>query len=187
VRRRIVLLSLVMLIVGAASIVGLLAIDGVRSMFEERAQVAQPYDEGETGRFGQHLRAIPALLDLPNGFGPLRYRLTFRFDPHNSYLNSFASGGWISGLAFLGLMLATTYVGLRLAWQPSPYQRHGQILFAAHLTFFVQAFQIDIDHWRHVYLVWGAIWGLEAARRRWLADRTEAAPSAATGGQPALT
>jgi hypothetical protein len=33
--------------------------------------------------------------------------------------------------------------------------------------FFLQAFQIDIDHWRHIYLLLGMVWGLEAARVRW--------------------
>jgi O-antigen ligase len=151
-----------------------MTLDGVESMVEERAHVIQPYDTGETGRFGQHLRAIPALLDRPNGFGPMRYKYMFRFDPHNSYLNSFASGGWIGGLAFLGLVLATTFVGLRLSLRPSPYQRHAQIFFAAHLTLVLQSFQIDVDHWRQVYLIWGAIWGLEVARVRWLATQRRA-------------
>jgi hypothetical protein len=186
VRRRIVLLSLVTTILGAASLIGLLAIDEVRGMFEERAHIVQPYDTGETGRFGQHLRAIPALLDRPNGFGPKRYHFMFRFDPHNTYLNSFASGGWISGIAFLGLVLSTTYVGLRLSFRPSPYQRYAQILFATHLTFVLQSFQIDIDHWRHVYLVWGAIWGLEAARLRWFTGLRSAGSDAWTDAHPSI-
>jgi hypothetical protein len=140
----------------------------VREMIEVRAQVVQDYDSGETGRFGIQLRSIPLLVERPNGFGPLRYRAWFGAEPHNTYLNAFGSGGWIGGFAFIGLMLATTYVGLRLSMTPSPYQRHAQIFFATHLTFILQSFQIDIDHWRHVYLVWGALWGLEAARLRWL-------------------
>jgi O-antigen ligase len=184
VRRRIVMLSLVATLLGSASIAGLLAIDNVRGMFEERAHIVQPYDTGETGRFGQHLRAIPALLDRPNGFGPERYRYMFRFAPHNTYLNSFASGGWIGGLAFLALVLATTYVALRLALRPTPYRRHAQILFATHLTFVLQSFQIDLDHWRHVYLVWGAIWGLEAARVRWLTGMRATGAAARTGAWP---
>jgi len=39
-------------------------------------QCVHARDTGEPGRFGQHLRAIPALLDRPNGFGPLRYLRT---------------------------------------------------------------------------------------------------------------
>jgi hypothetical protein len=33
--------------------------------------------------------------------------------------------------------------------------------------FVLQAMQIDIDHWRHVYMLFGMIWGMEAARRAW--------------------
>jgi hypothetical protein len=176
VRRRILWVSVLAGIVAAGSIVSLLTIQGVQTMFEERAQVAQPYDVGETGRFGQHARSIPALMERPNGYGPLRYRYYFRLDPHNAYVNSFASGGWISGFAYLLLILGTTWIGWRLAIRPSPYQRHGQILFAMHLTFVLQSFQIDLEHWRHIYLVWGAIWGLEAARLRWLAGQRYAAP-----------
>jgi hypothetical protein len=173
VRRRIALLSLVLLFVGAVSIVGLLTLDEVRSMFEMRAQT-QDYDLGETGRFGNQLRAIPLLLERPNGFGPLRFRAAFDFEPHNSYLGAFANGGWTTGLAFLALMLTTTYVGLRLCLRPSPYQRAAQIVWAMQLTFCVQSLQIDIDHWRHAFLVWGMIWGMEVARRRWLARQGQA-------------
>jgi hypothetical protein len=185
VRRRIALLSLALIAVGMISTAGLLAIDEVRSMAEARAQV-QDYDVGETGRFGNQLRAIPLLLERPNGFGPLRFRATFDFEPHNSYLGAFANGGWITGLAFIALMLTTTYVGLRLCLRPSPYQRAAQVVWAMQLVFFVQSFQIDIDHWRHAFLAWGMIWGLEAARRRWLADDDRQAVRSAWAGSPGL-
>ena len=176
VRRRIVVVTIAASLIGAASIVGLVATDAVGEMIAVRAQAVQDYDSGETGRFGIQLRSIPLLVERPNGFGPLRYRTHFGAEPHNTYLNAFASGGWIGGFAFIGLMLTTTYVGLRLSLSPSPYQRHAQVFFATHLTFILQSFQIDIDHWRHVYLVWGALWGLEAARLRWLRTGTPMPP-----------
>ncbi len=176
VRRRIVLVTFVATLAGTASIAGLLATGEVQEMIEVRAQVVQDYDAGETGRFGNQLRSIPLLLESPNGLGPMRYRAAFGSEPHNTYINAFSSGGWMGGFAFIGLMLATTFVGFRLSMQPSPYQRHAQIFFATQLTFVLQSFQIDIDHWRHVYLVWGALWGLEAARLRWLSEQLRAAP-----------
>ena len=169
VRRRIAALSLCTALIGAVAMAGLLSIDSVREMLTVRAQVTQDYDEGETGRFGNQLRAIPMLLEQPEGFGPLRFRIFFGFEPHNTYIGSFANGGWLAGLSFLSLVLATTYVGFRLALRPSPYQRHGQIIGVANFVLMVQAIQIDIDHWRHVFLIWGLIWGLEAARVKWLA------------------
>ena len=31
----------------------------------------------------------------------------------------------------------------------------------------IQGFQIDVDHWRQLFLCFGAVWGMEAARLRW--------------------
>src|SRR5215207_2653385 len=108
------------------------------------------------------------LIERPNGLGPLRWRLTFGLEPHNSYIGGFANGGWLGGFAFLFLVLATGYVGFRLCLSPSPFRRQAQIVWPALFVFFLQALQIDIDHWRHGYLMMGAVWGLECARLRWL-------------------
>jgi O-antigen ligase len=121
------------------------------------------------------------LIERPEGFGPLRFRLIFGLEPHNSYIGGFANGGWIGGLAFIGLVLVTTFVGFRLCLTPSPYQRQAQVVFPALLMFFLQAFQIDIDHWRHVYIMLGMVWGLEAGRWRWLAA---SGSSRAQGAEP---
>jgi hypothetical protein len=180
IRGRIALLSLFVVIMGAVSVAGLLALDEVRAMFAARAQV-QDYDLGETGRFGNQLRAIPLLLEQPNGLGPLRFRAIFEPEPHNSYLGAFANGGWMTGFSFIALMLTTTYVGLRLCLKPSPWQSAAQVVFAMQATFLVQSLQIDIDHWRHAFLVWGMIWGMEAARLRWLACQGRAVGYARAG------
>jgi hypothetical protein len=185
IRRRIAALSLATALIGGVAMAGLLSLESVREMLTIRAQVTQDYDEGETGRFGNQLRAIPMLLDRPNGFGPLRFRAFFGFEPHNTYIGSFANGGWPAGLSFLALVLATTYVGFRLSLRPSPYQRQAQIVSAANFVLVLQAFQIDIDHWRHIYLIWGMIWGLEAARLKWLAEQRRLRINGARAGTAA--
>lgn len=171
VRRRIRALALVSLAVLPVVGIGVLSIEGVAERFTDRAQLTKDYDEGETGRFGNQLRSIPMLMERPAGFGPLRFRLVFGLEPHNSYIGGFANGGWIGGLAFIGIALTSCFVGFRLCLMASPYQRLAQIAFPALLMFFLQAFQIDIDHWRHVYLLLGMVWGLEAARLRWVRSR----------------
>jgi len=93
--------------------------------------------------------------------------LIFGLEPHNSYLGAFANAGWLGGLLFILVVGVTSAVGLRLMFTASPYQRQAQVYFPALLAFFLQAFQIDIDHWRHVFLMLGAVWGLEAARQKW--------------------
>jgi hypothetical protein len=50
--------------------------------------------------------------------------------------------------------------------------------------FFLQAFQIDVDHWRHVYMLLGMVWGLEAARVTWV-SRTGGAAATPAARWPA--
>lgn len=145
----------------------LLSMEETRAFFLQRASVTQDYDEGPTGRFGNQARSIPMLLDRFWGFGPLRFRLVFGIEPHNTYIGAFANTGWIGGLLFILLVGVTTYIGFRLIFRRSPFRQEAQVAFPALLVVFLQAFQIDVDHWRHFYLMLGLVWGLEAARQQW--------------------
>lgn len=176
IRRRIVLLFAAVVALAVIALAGALSIEQIREMLSNRAQLAQDYDSGVTGRFGNQLRSIPMLLELPNGFGPYRFNLFFGLDPHNSYISAFASYGWLGGFAFLLLVATTSFVGFRLCLAPSPYMAYAQIVWTALFMYFLQAVQIDIDHWRFVFLLLGLLWGLEAARQRWLSDAGATAP-----------
>jgi hypothetical protein len=169
IKRRIVIFALVAIVVAAVTITGLLSIDATREFFLQRAAIAQDYDSGETGRFGNQLRSLPIILERFWGFGPLQYRLTFGIDTHDSYLGAFANNGWLGGFVYLLLVGLTCWLGFGLMYRTSPFQRRAQVVFPTLLGFFLQAFQIDIDHWRHVTLMMGVVWGLEAARQKWLA------------------
>jgi hypothetical protein len=184
-RRRILVVTLVAAAVALAVVLVLLALPSTRDFFLQRAALEQDYDEGVTGRFGNQLRSLPMLLDRVNGFGPLRFRLIFGLEPHNSYVNAFASYGWLGGFAFLLLVATTTVVGFRASWSPSPYRRAAQVFWPSLLVFFLQGFQIDIDHWRHVFLMLGAVWGIETARVRWLERRGSPAEHAGRRGRTA--
>ena len=167
IRRRALMLAAGTATLGIVALALLLSFSEIRDFFVQRAALTQEYDVGETGRFGNQSRSIGMLLDRINGFGPLRFRLTFGLDPHNSYINAFASYGWLGACAFFLLVGLTVFVGFRVACSPSPYRRLAQVYWPALLVFLLQGFQIDIDHWRHVYLMLGAVWGLEIARLRW--------------------
>lgn len=180
-RRRIAVIAIAALAIAVLVVLALLSIEQTRELFLQRAALTQEYDQGETGRFGNQLRSLPLLLERFGGFGPLRFRLVFGLEPHNSYIGAFANGGWIGGLLFMLLVGVTSYIGVRVMFLRSPYQRLAQVFVPALIAFFLQAFQIDIDHWRHVWLMMGAVWGLEAARQRWAASKERAAPNAATG------
>ena len=80
-------------------IVAILSLPQVNGLFEERASLVQSYDSGRFGRFGRHILGAQLALDQPFGIGPLQFSKYFPEDPHNSFLDSFMAGGWLSGAA----------------------------------------------------------------------------------------
>ncbi len=166
-KRRITAAALVAITIGVLVVLVLLSMESTRAFFLQRASVTQEYDEGSTGRFGNQLRSLPMLVERFWGFGPLRFRTIFDLEPHNSYIGAFANTGWLGGFLFVLIVGVTVFIGFRLMFRRSPFQRQTQVFFPVLLAFFFQAFQIDIDHWRHVLMLLGVVWGLEAARQKW--------------------
>ncbi len=174
-RHRIAVMSGVAVGVAGLSLFALLSQPAVRTFFFERAALAQAYDEGTTGRFGNQIRSIPMLLDRPAGFGPLRFRDFFGLEPHNSYIGAFANDGWIGGFTWIIITMSTCFVGFRLMFARSPYRSLAQIYWPVLFSWLLQGLQIDIDHWRQLFLGFGVIWGMEAARVRWLSRQPRTA------------
>jgi hypothetical protein len=144
-------------------------------MFTERARVTQDYDVGDGGRFTNQLRAIPLILDHPNGVGPYQLRHYIGIDPHQVYLNAFASYGWLGGISYIALFLATLAVGFRYVLVRTSWQPYLVASYAAFVGMAIEGFVIDTDHWRHFYLILGLVWGLSAATRNALNAHLRAA------------
>ena len=164
IRRRLVAIAIILVVLLVVGALVVAADPTLSDIVTSRAKVAQDYDSGVTGRFGNQIRSIPMLMARPLGFGPHRFAFIFDLDPHNSYVGAFASAGWIGGVFFLLLVVFTSIVGVRLTLRPTPFRRHAQVVVPALLSAFLQAIQIDIDHWRFIYFMMGAVWGMEAAR-----------------------
>ncbi len=162
-RTRIVLLC----ILGVIGLVGMffiaLSFESVRSLFVERANLLNAYDGGQTGRFGNQLRSLPMLLELPNGFGPLQFAQVFGQAPHNVYINAFASYGWLGGFSYMLLTLSTIAIGFKTVFTRTPWQTFAIAVWSTLFFIILQGVQIDTDHWRHFYLLLGIMWGLYAA------------------------
>ena len=92
-------------------------------------------------------------------------------DPHNVYINAFASYGWLGGIAYLALIASTLLLGWRIVFQRTPWQGWSIPIWAALFPQIIQGLQIDTDHWRHFWLMTGLVWGLAAANERWLKAR----------------
>jgi hypothetical protein len=162
-RSRIVITSVVAVVALVLVIAVLLSFDSIAEMFRQRASFDQSYDEGRFGRFGRHILGADMALDLPFGIGPLQFHNYFPEDTHNSFLNAFMSGGWLAGVCYPALIVVTVIMGFRHVLTPVPWQRTYLAIFAAFLGTAGENFVIDTDHWRHFWMMLGAMWGMFAA------------------------
>jgi len=162
-RSRIIAMAVAAAVVVALLLVVLLSLDSVAEMFKQRASFDQSYDEGRFGRFGRHILGAQMALELPFGIGPLQFTKFFPEDTHNSYLNAFMSGGWIAGICYPALVFTTVILGFRHVFIRVPWQRAYLAIFAAFLGTVGESFVIDTDHWRHFWMMIGAVWAMVAA------------------------
>ena len=190
-RPRIVLVSSLGAVSLALMIGAILSLPQVSGLFEERASLSQDYDSGRFGRFGRHILGAELSLDHPLGIGPLQFSKYFPEDPHNSFLDSFMAGGWLSGAAYLALILVTLVIGPALRLQcRSPWRRAYIALYASFVALTGESYIIDVEHWRHYFLIMGVLWGLfiaAAAHRNKLPPRSGLTGTANSGNAgPAL-
>jgi hypothetical protein len=162
-RSRMIILSVAAIFFIALAVLALLSIDSVGGLFKERASLGQNYDSGRFGRFGRHILGAEMALNMPWGIGPLQFTKYFPEDTHNSFLNAFMSGGWISGVFYPALIFGTLALGCRYIFKPVPWQQSYIAVFAAYVGVAGEGFIIDIDHWRHFWLIVGSMWGMFAA------------------------
>jgi hypothetical protein len=174
-RFRIVLLAICGMLAAAALVTALLSIERVSDLFRERAVLEQSYDIGRYGRLGRYVPGVELALEHPLGIGPLQFYLLFIEDPHNTFLNSFMSGGWLAGFGYLALSAVTLAMSTRFLFVRVPWQSQYHAIYAAYVGVIGESIIVDIDHWRHYFLILGVLWGLMAASRRYLA-------AAAAGG-----
>jgi O-Antigen ligase len=164
-RLRIVLITIAGVIAMVLMLAALLSVDRVAELFKERAALEQSYDVGHLGRFGRHLLGAQIALEHPFGIGPLQFSKIFPEDPHNTYLNAFLAGGWLSGLVYVTLVLTTLLLGLRYVFVDTPWRKTYLAAYCAFVGAAAEGVLIDSDHWRHYFLLLGVIWGLMAASR----------------------
>jgi hypothetical protein len=181
-RSRIIVMSVVAVVVALMLLAVLLSFDSISEMFKERASFDQSYDEGRFGRFGRHILGADMALDLPFGIGPLQFHRYFPEDTHNSYLNAFMSGGWLAGVCYPALVFMTVIMGFRHVFVRVPWQRAYLAIFAAFLGTVGESFIIDTDHWRHFWMMLGAMWGMFVAAQRYRAAPGDAPVAAAHAG-----
>jgi len=157
----------------AALVLVALQFDKVADLAAERASLSQSYDEGPEGRFGGQQKAMGLILENPLGIGARQFAPHYHHEePHNVYLSVFLNAGWVGGLAFIAVLAVTSAWGLRHAFVRTATQPVFLVVYACFLAHALEGFIIDLDHWRHFYLLLALIWGLMLGKEAVQTPRT---------------
>lgn len=141
--------------------------DSVASFLGERAALTQAYDEGPEGRFGGQEKAFALILENPFGIGSHQFSPLFHHEePHNVYLSMLLNTGWIGGGLYFLIAVGTLALGFGHALKNTKTQNLFFIVYASLAANILEGALIDTDHWRHMYLLMGCVWGLMAGDRR---------------------
>lgn len=181
-RLRIALMSALAVAFILGGIVVALQIPGTAEFLAERARLVQSYDGGESGRFARFGDGFLIAMENPLGIGPLNFGRLLGEDTHNIWLKALMDYGWLGFAAFVVLVAWTLAGGFRVLFRARPWQPYllcAYVVFIGHLLL---GTVIDMDHWRHFYVLVGLIWGAMALEAR---HQNAARASATRRGAPA--
>ena len=127
----------------------------------DRLTFAKSYDLGEEGRYHRYMLVLPMIMQNPIGLGVLQLEKIFPEPIHNIWLSSFVNYGWGGGLAWVTLAIGSVVVSIR------NYRRTKNEITIALLISLVGIVMCSSlhegEHWRHMWLLYGLVWGLNAA------------------------
>ena len=148
-----------------------LSIPAVYNLFEQRAQLLESYDAGHLGRFARQAIGFFLVQQHPLGIGPEQFGRLLGEDEHNMWLKGFTTYGWLGGFSYIILVIWTLVVSFPLLFKRRPWTPIVQCAFAVYVGHVMIHNVIDNDHWRHLFLLYGMLWGAVAADRAYLRQR----------------
>ncbi len=166
-RMKLILIGTFGMCTAALTLIAAMQIESIASLIGERASLSLSYDSGPDGRFAGQLKAFNLVAANPFGIGALEFGRTYdNEDVHNTFLSMFLNAGWVGGFAYLGLVLTTLAMGFRQALRKGPLQGISIVMLSAFAGLAIEGMVVDTDHWRHFFILMGAIWGLILANKR---------------------
>jgi hypothetical protein len=96
-------------------------------------------------------------LEHPLGIGPLQFWLLFVEDPTTAS-STHSVRRLARRLRYLALALVTVVMSTRFLFVRTPWQPLYHAIYAAYVGTIAESAIIDIDHWRHYFLVLGLLW-----------------------------
>lgn len=165
-RLRVVIMTIAAITLLVIAMIVILQLPGVAEMFSSRAHLEQSYDTARLGRFARYTIGFQMAMEHPFGIGPLVFGTIFGEDTHDIWLKMLMDYGWLGFVSFLALTLWTIVAGFRILLRDRPWQPYLLCAYVAFIGNIGLGTFIDIDHWRHVYLLLGLIWGAIALEYR---------------------
>lgn len=166
-RLRIIVMSLVAVVLLAAAFIAVLQIPGVEQFFQMRAQLEQNYDVARLGRFARYAIGFKMAITHPLGIGPLQFGKLLGEDTHNIWLKALMDYSWLGFAAFVLLIVWTLAGGFRYLFRDRPWQPYFLCAYVVLVGHVALGTVIDIDHWRHFYILLGLVWGSMALEERY--------------------
>ncbi|HWJ76013.1 MAG TPA: O-antigen ligase family protein [Kaistia sp.] len=154
-----VLLGLVILLAVAISI------PAVQELVIQRVKLVQDYDASRLGRFERHIIGFFLIQEHPFGVGPFQFGLSLGEDEHNMWLKGFTVYGWLGGFSYIALVIWTLVIATPLVVRKRPWTPFLQCVYAVYVGHLMIHNVIDNDHWRHLFLIYGLLWGAYAVER----------------------
>jgi O-antigen ligase len=165
-RLRVTILAAIAVAAIALFVIAILQIPEVADLFTRRAQLVQDYDSARHGRFARFGIGFAMAMETPLGIGALQFGRIFGEDTHNIWLKALMDYSWLGFAAFLTLVVWTLAAGLRILFRKRPWQPFLLCAYIVFLGHILLATVIDIDHWRHFFLLIGIVWGGILLERR---------------------
>lgn len=148
-----------------------LQIPAIGDLFSSRAQLVQEYDGGNLGRFQRHWLGFMLAVEHPFGIGRSEFAKLYTEDPHNIWLKCLMVYGWLGFVSFVAITGLTIKRGFALLFLDRPWTPYLQVCWVVFIGHIIMAWVIDIDHWRHVFMLFGLLWGMFALEASHRSDR----------------
>lgn len=178
--RMLALLAAAFLVVALLLMIAV-SIPAVQEVFVQRFKLVQDYDAARLGRFERHVIGFFLIQEHPLGIGPFQFGLAMGEDEHNMWLKGFTVYGWLGGFAYIALAVWTLVIATPLVFRNRPWTPFIQSVYAVYLGHLMIHNVIDNDHWRHLFLIYGLLWGAYAVEK---SRRQTGAASAGAAAKP---
>jgi len=148
------------LVVSALTIFAILSLVSPEftTKFLGRFTLAEPYDVGAEGRYTRYMLVLPMIIQNPLGIGVLQLLKIFPEPIHDIWLSSFVNYGWVAGFTWITLAVSSVVISIL------NYRRtRDEMIIALMLGLIGVVWCASLhegEHWRHMWLGFGMVWGL---------------------------